>query len=121
MWTNSVSVGRANCRRNTPNPTPLSAETDDGVRVWLNEKLIIDDWVDRPSPEVPATVDLIAGQKYLLRIEYYENHLYAGIRFRWSSPSTPSQIVPQSQLYSVPTDTDNNGMADLWEIAHFGH
>ncbi len=102
-------------------PYTLSVETDDGARVWLNEQLIIDNWVDAPTPEVTAPVNFVAGQRYLLRIEYYENHFYAGARLRWSSPSTPKQIIPQSQLYSVPTDTDQNGMADLWEIAHFGH
>lgn len=101
-------------------PYTLSVETDDGTRVWLNEQLIIDDWVDRPAPEVSATVNLTAGQKYLLRVEYYENHLLAGVRLKWSSPSTPKQIVPQSQLYSVPTDADKNGLPDLWESIHFG-
>ncbi len=95
-------------------------ESDDGVRIWLNEQLIINDWLDSPTNELSATVNLTAGQKYLLRVEFYENHFYAGVRLKWSSPSTPKQIIPQSQLYSVPTDADQNGMADLWEIAHFG-
>ena len=102
-------------------PYALSVETDDGARVWLNEQLILDNWVDAPTPEVTATVNLTAGQKYLLRVEYYENHFYAGARLKWSSPSTPKQVIPQSQLYSAPTDTDHNGIADLWELAHFGH
>jgi hypothetical protein len=101
-------------------PYTIYVDSDDGNRVWLNEKLIIDSWVDRPAPEASATVNLVAGQRYLLRVEYYENHLYAGIRLRWSSPSTPKQIIPQSQLYSVPTDTDGNGLPDLWEMAYFG-
>lgn len=101
-------------------PYTLAVETDDGARVWLNEQLIIDDWVDAPHPDATVTVNLTAGQKYLLRIEYYENHFFAGVRLKWSSPSTPKQIVPQSQLYSVPTDADGNGLADLWELVHFG-
>ena len=101
-------------------PYTIYVDSDDGNRVWLNEQLIIDSWVDRPAPEGSVTVNLVAGQKYLLRVEYYENHLYAGIRLRWSSPSTPKQIIPQSQLYSVPADADGNGLADLWELAYFG-
>ncbi|MEO6182848.1 MAG: PA14 domain-containing protein, partial [Verrucomicrobiota bacterium] len=98
----------------------LYVESDDGVRVWLNEQLVINDWLDSPTNESSATVNLIAGQKYFLRVEFYENHFYAGVRLKWSSQSTPKQVIPQSQLYSVPTDADNNGLADLWEIAHFG-
>jgi PA14 domain/Bacterial TSP3 repeat len=98
----------------------LFVDSVDGTRVWLNEQLIIDDWRDRPAAEASATVNLVAGQRYLLRVEYCENHLYPGIRLRWSSPSTAKQIIPQSQLYAVPTDADSNGLADLWELAHFG-
>ena len=62
----------------------------------------------------------MAGQRYLLRVEYYQNHLFAGIRLQWSSPATPKAVIPQSQLYSVLTDTDHNGLPDLWELAYFG-
>ena len=101
-------------------PYTIYVDSDDGSRVWLNEQLIIDNWVDAPAPEASATVNLVAGQKYLLRVEYYQNCLFAGIRLQWSSPSTPKQTIPQSQLYSAPTDADHNGLADIWELAHFG-
>ncbi len=102
-------------------PYTLGMEADDGARVWLNEQLIIDDWVDHSAKESTATVSLAAGQRYLLRIDYYENHADALARLRWSSPSTPRQAVPQSQLYSQPTDTDGNGLPDVWQQHYFGH
>ena len=39
---------------------------------------------------------------------------------RWSSPSTPKRVVPQSQLYSQFTDTDGDGLPDIWERKYFG-
>src|SRR5437868_13164341 len=54
-------------------PYTLYVDADDGVRVWLNEQLIMHDWDSyyRTNGEVQATVNLVAGQRYLIRIEYY--------------------------------------------------
>ena len=86
-------------------PCTFYLYTDDGVRVWLNEQLIIDNWVDQYEGESTATVNLTAGQRYLLRVEYYQDRNLAHARFMWSSPSLSQQIVPQSQLYSQPIST----------------
>ena len=103
-------------------PCTFYLYTDDGVRVWLNEKLIIDNWVDQYEGESTATVNLTAGQRYLLRIEYYQNRSQAHARLMWSSPSLSKQIVPQSQLYSQPTlDPDGSGLPVIWEMIYFGH
>jgi len=103
-------------------PCTFYLNTDDGVRVWLNENLIIDDWADRYEGESTATVNLTAGQHYLLRIEYYQNLGVSRAELSWSSPSITRQIVPQSQLYSQPTlDPDGSGLPVLWELHYFGH
>jgi hypothetical protein len=102
-------------------PYTLSAESDDGVRVWLNEQLIIDDWFSHSNKEASATVNLVAGQRYLLRVEYFQNRGDTRMKLSWSSPSTPKRVIPQSQLYSQPTDTDGNGLPDLWQQHYFGH
>lgn len=104
-------------------PYTLYMLADDGARVWLNEQLIIDDWVCHPAKSVreqSASVNLVAGQRYLLRVAYFRNHGFAQAHLSWSSPSTPKQIVPQSQLYSQPADADGNGLPDLWEEHYFG-
>ena len=44
----------------------------------------------------------MAGQKYDLKMEYVEFWGGAVAQLSWSSPSTPKQIVPQSQLYPDP-------------------
>jgi hypothetical protein len=57
----------------------------------------------------------------LFRVEYLDNYGQAVAHLRWSSPSTGQQLVPQSQLYSQPTDTDGNGLPDRWQMHYFGH
>src|SRR5580693_2758647 len=51
-------------------PYTIYARSHDGIRVWLNEQLIIDDWA-YSATEKKAVVNLTAGQKYLLRVEYF--------------------------------------------------
>ena len=94
-------------------PYTIYASSHDGIRVWLNEQLIIDHWA-YPATEETATVNLTAGQRYLLRVEYFHNHGNANVTLSWSSPSTPKRVIPQSQLYSQLT-MDANGLPIYWE------
>ncbi|HEX8465074.1 MAG TPA: PA14 domain-containing protein [Abditibacterium sp.] len=76
--------------------------TDDGVRLWVNNKLVIDKWQPAASQaptESKATVNLVAGTKYNLKMEYFQNTGNAVAQLLWSSSSTPRQLVPQCQLY----------------------
>lgn len=100
-------------------PYTFWVESDDCVRLWINEQLLIDRWNAHDAEETPsAVVELVAGQKYLLRLEYAQNRGQAVMRLKWSSPSTAKCAVPQSQLFSRPSDADRDGMPDLWEQAY---
>lgn len=80
-------------------PYLLHLMVDDGARLWLGQDLLIDAWRDGAVRQESARVQLEAGRKYPLRIEYYENTQDAVMKFLWNSPSTPRQVVPQSRLY----------------------
>ena len=69
----------------------LGASTDDGVRLWLDGKLLIDSWFDRGATLDVATVKLEAGRAYDLRIDYYENDgwAYAGLVWQLITTSDP--------------------------------
>jgi fibronectin type 3 domain-containing protein len=93
-------------------------ESDDGVRLWVNGQLIIDNWTDHAPTENRAAIALLAGQKYDIKMEFYENGGGATAQLLWSSPSTAQQAVPTSQLYVadstasasfVKTDTTTQG------------
>lgn len=72
--------------------------SDDGVRLWVNNQLIINNWTDHAPTENSATITLTAGQKYDIRMEFYENGGGAVAKLLWSSPSQVKQAIPQSQL-----------------------
>ena len=72
---------------------------DDGVRLWVNGQLVVDQWIDQAPTEWNGSLALHAGQKYPITMEYYEKGGGAVAQLSWSSPSTAKTIVPQSQLY----------------------
>jgi hypothetical protein len=73
--------------------------SDDGIRLWVNGSLVVNNWTDHAPTENSGTILLTAGQKVDLKMEFYENGGGAVARLLWSSPSTAKQAVRQSQLY----------------------
>jgi hypothetical protein len=75
-------------------------DADDGVKLWVNGQLIVDNWQVQPDTQESGTVSLTAGQLVPIQIEYYENgEGPATMALQWSGPSQPFQAIPQSQLY----------------------
>lgn len=74
--------------------------TDDGVRLWVNGRLLVDEWIDQGPTTYPGTITLKAQEFYNIRMEYYENAGGAVARLAWSSPSTAQAIIPQTQLHA---------------------
>lgn len=75
--------------------------SDDGVRLWVNGQQIINNWTDHASVEDRGSMTLQAGVKYSIRLEYYQKGGGDLVSLSWSSPTTPKQIIPQTQLYSA--------------------
>lgn len=75
--------------------------TDDGVRLWVNDQLLIDHWVNQSSVEWSGTIALAAQQRYNIRMEYFENGGDAVARLAWSSPTITKSSIPPTQLYPV--------------------
>ncbi len=74
------------------------ARADDGVRLWVDGKQLVNAWIDQGATEYGGKVDLVAGNTYSVQMEMYENGGDAVAELRWSSPHTPKQFVPQAAL-----------------------
>src|SRR5262249_16386756 len=61
----------------------LGVTTDDGVRLFLDDTLLIDSWIDRGPTSDEVTVRLKGGREYRVRMEYYENGYGAVARLGW--------------------------------------
>lgn len=74
--------------------------SDDGVRLWVDGSLVVDNWTDHASEDNAGNITLSAGE-HDFKLEYYENGGYSVIRLKVQSPSVGLQVVPAS-WFSVP-------------------
>ena len=78
----------------------FSTSADDGVRLWVNGQLVIDNWVDQSvTTKSSAAISLAGGSLYDVRMEYYEHTGAAVAKLLWAYPGQAQAAIPQSQLY----------------------
>lgn len=64
----------------------FGAIADDGVRVYLDGKLIAEDWTEHAPATVTGEVTLEAGKSYDVKMEYYESKIGAVAKLVWQPP-----------------------------------
>jgi len=89
----------------------LHTQADDGTLLWLDlnldgefddeTELLIDDWtthgvIERSS----AAIMLAAGQRYPIRLRYFDGNGNASVRLLWSATGLAKEVIPTSQLHS---------------------
>ncbi|MCX7940010.1 MAG: PA14 domain-containing protein [Thermoflexales bacterium] len=82
-----------------PGTYRFSFFVDDGVRLFIDNVLVLDEWQDGPPRTVFRDVTL-SGRVYVLRVEYYERAGLALIRFALGGVPTPTPTFTPR-----PTDT----------------
>ncbi len=74
-------------------------ETHGGIRLWIDNQLLIDDWGAHNMAKKDGAISLNAGEKYDIRMEYCETNGAAVARLYWSSTSQDKEIIPKNRLY----------------------
>ena len=104
----------------------LTTISDDGVRLYLNGQLIIDNWTyHAPTTNNSSPLSLVAGQKYDVRMEMYENTGGAVAKLHWSYAGQADQAIPRqylypaSTVYTAPTATPLELTTENKEVARF--
>jgi len=77
----------------------FTGHQDDGLRIWVDGRLIVDEWRDADKIYTSSPIRLEANRKYDIRIEYFENAAAADLTLKWRASRQPEEIVPSSQLY----------------------
>jgi VCBS repeat-containing protein len=60
----------------------FSVSSDDGVRLWIDDRLVIDEWSDSGSNRESVDIAMVSG-KHLIEVEYYERNGDADISLSW--------------------------------------
>ncbi|MBM9504043.1 glycoside hydrolase family 3 C-terminal domain-containing protein [Actinacidiphila acididurans] len=83
----------------------FGATSDDGSRIYLDGKLIVNNWSDHGPTTVKSTpVQLTAGEPHSIRIEYYENGGGASVSVGWSAPGVPDPTIAAAAQAAAQSD-----------------
>ncbi len=77
----------------------ITAGASDGIRVYLDGQLIVDDWSNHPYQEKSGVVSLTANRRYDLEVHYYQDTGDAAARLLWESARQPRQVIPLEALF----------------------
>ena len=107
--------------------------SDDGVRVWIDDSLVVDAWHDQAATDYPILIKFVPGHSYSIRIEYFENAGSAQLQLiqtidieqvfkAWIPPGNwqdiwtgkklqgPEMIVLNPELWKCPIYVRNGGI-----------
>jgi alpha-L-fucosidase len=96
----------------------FEAEADDGVRVWVNDRLVLDQWGEDTEPSevslltpTDGSIRLAAGRKYPMRVQYREGRQNASVHLYWLGPGQEErETIPRSALFTSNRRTTGNGL-----------
>lgn len=91
-WTGKVQARHAGAHQ-------FHSVSDDGVRLWVDGRLLIDNWTLHSQTEDTGSISLLPGRYYDIVMEYFDGTGTAVARLYWTQPGVPKEIIPPSQLY----------------------
>ncbi len=95
-------------RSNYDESHTLSLVHDDPVRVYCNNRLLIESNYSGPAIESSGTFTLSSTADTVIRIELFNTLDADRIQLRWTSQSQRSEIVPVTALYPSPWTTGSD-------------
>ena len=81
---------------------------DNGVKLWVNGRLMVDNPTAFDDGEDTGFVELFAGQFHDIRIEFIESTLGARMQLRWAGPGIDKAIVASQYLFPPDPCDDND-------------
>ncbi len=78
----------------------ISTLSDDGVRVVINNEVVIDNWTYHAQVWNSGQITFNAGQFYSITVSYFQGGGLAVMELYWQSPGGQQVIIPQSALYA---------------------
>ncbi|MCJ8331905.1 MAG: PA14 domain-containing protein [Lentisphaeria bacterium] len=84
----------------------FTVQVNDGVRLWVDGKLLIHNWRHHSSRKDRAKIKLEKDKLYDIKIEAHEITDWAGLHIWWGSASQRKEIIPNSRLFANWHDTD---------------
>ncbi|HEY0705385.1 MAG TPA: PA14 domain-containing protein, partial [Polyangia bacterium] len=74
------------------------ATSDDGVVLWVNGQMIINQWRVQSVVTASGEISLTARTPVDIKLEYFDDGGTASVQLAWSSPAFGRQVVPVTAL-----------------------
>jgi len=97
----------------------FTATADDGLRLYLDNNLVLDKWLDQSTTTYKKTVTLTAGT-HLIKYSYYENSGLAVAKLSWTKTSvTPPTDAPVISSFTASPASITSGSSSTlgWTVA----
>ena len=98
-WTGKLIAPRSG-------PIRLGVDGPDGYRLYLDGRLLIDNWRKRTAGVRTEAVRLERGRSYDLRLEYFESTGGARVRLVWDHPAPPDPAASIARAVSLARASD---------------
>jgi hypothetical protein len=104
-----------------PGSYRFTTATDDGVRLWVDNHLLIDNWRDQALTSHSGTLHLEGDVP--IKMEYYENGGVAAARLTWERADGNSPDPSPDGIIVDDTDAGfvKGGPASTWSTANEGY
>ena len=90
----------------------LHLQADDGVRLWLDGQLLVDEWHPSSGNVYDVDVMFAADSAHLFELDYYEAGGDARVFLRWTVPGQAEAVVPTT-AFLANTDLNGDTVPDL--------
>jgi beta-glucosidase len=98
-WTGSVAVPAGPARR-------IGVEGSDGYRLWLDGRLVIDNWRKQSYRTRMVEAPLAAGSRHELRLEYFETTGNARVRLVWDADAPDARDAATDSAVALTRGSD---------------
>ncbi len=114
---NDFSARFTQVRRFRPGWYRFTLRGDDGIRLWVDDRLVINEWKNQPATTYRAEHYLTGGD-HVLRVEYYERAGVAEVELEVEPVEFHFELFPNTTLTGSPAATFDDTMTDLeWRHA----
>lgn len=73
--------------------------TDDGMQIRIGDTNVVDAFYYQGPTEHMGTIDLVAGQRYPIRVRYFQGGGFTEAHVSWQAPGGAKEPIPTGRLY----------------------
>lgn len=81
----------------------FSVSIDDGIKMYIDGKVVFDSWVDSDTTRTSSPIFLDVG-KHNIKVEYYEANSGSRIRLSWKNSTSDYVVIPKESFYYNDSD-----------------